>query len=346
MSTRISVIGAGSWGTALARMLAYKHTHVNLWVRKPQSAGKIRTQRQNEDYLPGIRLPENISVTSDLHQAAAADVLVLVVPSHAMRAIAQELSGLITQDVILLSCAKGFENQTNLRMSEVLTSVFPTNPIAALSGPNHAEEVAKDFPTATVIASRRDDTARQLQEAFATQFFRPYTNHDITGVELAGALKNIIALGAGIVDGLGYGDNTTAALMTRGLAEIARLGMALGAESQTFAGLAGVGDLIATCTSQHSRNRRAGQALAQGKTRVQIEQETNMVVEGFRATRAAWQLAQKEHVSMPITEQLYSVLFEDYSPRQAAIDLMMRENTSEREEALFDKANWMQKKRL
>lgn len=345
MNRQIAVIGAGSWGTALARLLAQKHTDVSLWVRQPQSAEKMRLMRQNETYLPGITLPDNLRITSDLTQLYTSSVLVMAVPSHAMRKMACELSGKIASDAILLSCAKGFENETNLRMSEVLASVFPANPVAALSGPNHAEEVALDFPTATVIASVREDAAGQLQNLFSTRFFRPYTNHDVIGVELAGALKNIIALGAGIVDGLGYGDNTTAALMTRGLAEIARLGIALGAESQTFAGLAGVGDLIATCTSRHSRNRRAGQALAQGKTREQIEQETNMVVEGFRATLSAWNLAKKYQVRMPITEQLYGVLFENRSPRQATIELMTRENIAEREESLLDEANWMQKKR-
>ena len=325
MNRQIAVIGAGSWGTALARLLAQKHTDVSLWVRQPQSAEKMRLTRQNEAYLPGITLPDNLHITSDLTQLYTSGVLVMAVPSHAMRKMACELSGKIASDAILLSCAKGFENETNLRMSEVLASVFPANPVAALSGPNHAEEVALDFPTATVIASVREDAAGQLQNLFSTRFFRPYTNHDVIGVELAGALKNIIALGAGIVDGLGYGDNTTAALMTRGLA--------------------GVGDLIATCTSRHSRNRRAGQALAQGKTREQIEQETNMVVEGFRATLSAWNLAKKYQVRMPITEQLYGVLFENRSPRQATIELMTRENIAEREESLLDEANWMQKKR-
>ncbi len=347
MSQRIAVIGAGSWGTALARLLAQKHSHVSLWVRQAELAETIRATRKNSAYLPDAVLPEQLLITHDLHEAAAgADVLVLVVPSHAMRSIAEQLAGHVFKQAILLSCAKGFENGTNLRMSEVLASVFPDNPIAVLSGPNHAEEVALDYPTATVIASQDEATSRQLQQLFATPFFRPYTNHDVVGVELAGALKNIIALGTGIVDGLGYGDNTTAALMTRGLAEIARLGMMMGAEAQTFAGLAGVGDLIATCTSRHSRNRRAGQALAKGQTREQIEQETNMVVEGFRATRAAWDLAQKLQVRMPITEQLYGVLFENQSPWQATSALMTRENTAECEETLFAQANWMEKKRL
>lgn len=335
---RITVFGAGGWGTALAATLADNHEQVHLYVRKPELAKTIRSTRVNNLYLPGVRLPDSVCVTADLSQATKnAELLVLATPSHGVRSAAASFAELLPRECVVVSAAKGLEMDSCLRMSEVLTAEVPSlsGRLAVLSGPNHAEEVGLKIPSASVVACSDRSLAETVQDAFMTSYFRIYTHADVTGVELAGALKNIIALAAGIADGLGFGDNTKAALMTRGLAEIARLGSACGADAATFSGLAGVGDLIATCTSPHSRNRRAGLKLAQGFSIAEIKAESGMVVEGVKATAAAWRLSQEKGVEMPITRAMYEVLFNQYSAKEAVMDLMTRSKKHEMEEVAF-----------
>lgn len=331
MYKNIAVIGAGSWGTALAQLLNDNGYIVNLWVRNIVKAEKIRLTRYNADYLPNIMLANTINITADLGEVVkAADVLVLVVPSVAMREICCQISSVDKlQDKTIISCTKGFEKATCLRMSEVIDDVLPGNQIAVLSGPNHAEEVALRQPAATVLASTNAPTAEQLQAVFQNSYFRPYISTDVIGVEIAGALKNIIAVTSGILHGLNFGDNCQASLVTRGLAEIQRLGIALGAKPETFVGLSGIGDLIATCTSKHSRNRCAGEALANGKTMQQICQNSQMVVEGFNAITIAYSLAKKYKIEMPITESLFSILVENKDVNLALKELMMRKGKYE-----------------
>lgn len=340
---QIAVIGAGSWGTALAAVLGQKHPSVALWVRSPDLSEQIKTTRENANYLPGCKLPQSVTVTHKLGEAAdGAPLIVLATPSHAVRQTAAELAPYVGANTVIASAAKGLELASVKRMSEVIAEELPviTGQIAVLSGPNHAEEVALGQPTATVAAATSRKVAEYVQDTFMLPYFRVYTNPDINGVELAGALKNIIALGAGIADGLGFGDNAKSALMTRGLAEIARLGIAMGANPLTFAGLAGIGDLIATCTSVHSRNRRAGIMLAAGKTVDEIQVETSMVVEGIRATKAAYQLAANYDVDMPITSQIYQVLYQNKSPKDAVLELMTRSRTHEVEEVVLNNLHW------
>ncbi|BBB92981.1 MAG TPA: NAD(P)H-dependent glycerol-3-phosphate dehydrogenase [Methylomusa anaerophila] len=338
----IAVIGAGSWGTALAGMLGQKYNNVILWVRSEALAQELARTRQNSRYLPGYLLPSAVEVTYNLNRAVTgAQVIVIVTPSHSVRQLAAQIGSIVLREPVqpfIVSAAKGFELNTLKRMSEVIQEEIPvsTDKIVALSGPNHAEEVAASQPTATVVASISRKSCEYIQNVFMSPQFRVYTNPDIIGVELGGSLKNIIALGCGVADGLGLGDNAKAALMTRGLAEITRLGTAMGASPHTFAGLSGLGDLIATCTSRHSRNRRAGVLLASGKTKDEILTETSMVVEGIRATSAAFQIAQKLHVEMPITKQIYQALYDEKSPKDAVMELMTRGKTHEIEDVAAD----------
>jgi len=343
---KIAVLGAGSWGTAMAVMLGQKHETVILWARKPALAELIQNTRQNREYLPDIVLPDTVTVTSDLIAAVrGAEIVVLATPSHAIRETAATLRPYIGLQTILVSAAKGLELGSLKRMSEVLAEELPAqaNNIAVLSGPSHAEEVGLKQPTTTVVAAPSQRIAEAVQDAFMMPYFRVYTNPDVIGVEMGGALKNIIALGAGIADGMEFGDNAKAALMTRGLAEITRLGIAMKANPLTFAGLSGIGDLMVTCTSQHSRNRRAGIMLAQGKTVEEIQSQTNMVVEGIRSTLAAHELARRFQVEMPITEQIYQVLYRHKSPKEAVLELMTRGKTHEMEEVAIDSGSWKQK---
>lgn len=340
---KIAVVGAGSWGTAMAAMLGEKYQDIVLWARNSQLAAAIEGDRENKKYLSGVKLPTSIRCMNDIRLAVKdAKVIILVIPSHAMREIAKSLCGLIEQDAILVSAAKGFEISSLKYMTEVISEELPQhrNFIAAISGPNHAEEVGLKYPSASVIGCPVRAVAEKVQEVFMLPYFRAYINPDMIGVELGGALKNIIALGAGISEGLGYGDNTKSALMTRGIAEITRLGIAMGAQPLTFAGLAGVGDLIATCTSKHSRNRWAGTLLAQGKTVDQIIGETHMVVEGIRSTKAAYLLAKKYNVEMPITQQTYEVLYEGKTPSEAVLELMTRGKAREVEEVVMNYRYW------
>ena len=327
----ITVIGAGSWGTTLAQVLNDNGHKVMLWVRNPEKALVITKTRCNSDYLPHLVLSENIEITSDLNLAVShAEILLLVVPSHGMADLCYRLSLIPScSDKIMVSCTKGFEHNSGLRMSEIVNGYFPNATTAVLSGPNHAEEIALRQPAATVIACQNDSVAEELQNTFLNDYFRPYLTHDVIGVEIAGSLKNVIALTSGIMFGLGFGDNSQAALITRGLTEISRLGIRLGAHQQTFSGLAGVGDLIATCTSEHSRNRRAGEALAAGQSLEEICSGTNMVIEGINATVSAYKIAQKFNIEMPITNSLYQILYEKKNPRAALQELMRRSGKRE-----------------
>ncbi len=334
---KVGVLGAGSWGTALAVVLAKKGYKVCLYGRRPEIISQLGSSRQNDRYLPGVEFPAGVVPTSDLTLALdKAGLIVLAVPSHAVRETARLLQPLLRSGTVVVNTAKGIEEETHLRLSQVLREELPAVEPVVLSGPSHAEEVGLDVPTAVVAACRQRKLAEKVQNYFMTPNLRVYTNPDVTGVELGGALKNVIALCTGIADGLGFGDNTKAALMTRGLAEIGRLGVAMGAKALTFAGLTGVGDLIVTCTSMHSRNRRAGILLGQGTPLAQVLQEIGMVVEGVRTTRGAYFLAQKYKVEMPIVEQAYQVLFEGASPYQAVRNLMQRGRTHEIEEVVTD----------
>lgn len=335
-SKKVAVLVAGSWGTALSRVLADNGHSVKLWTRSAGQAEEINRKRSNEKFLPGARLPEGITATTDMSDAVAeAEAVLFVAPSSAMRDVARQAAIYLHKDALIVHATKGFESDTLKRMSTVLAEELdrPEDQIVVLSGPSHAEEVVNRHPTTVVVASKETSCADAAQDLFMNEaYFRVYTNPDVVGVETAGAIKNIIALGAGLSDGLGFGDNAKAALITRGLAEIARLGAAMGANPLTFAGLAGVGDLIVTCTSQHSRNWRAGSMLAKGLPLEEVLQRMGMVVEGVRTTKAAKVLAVEHDVEMPITNQLYAVLFDGTSPEDAVGALMGRVRTHEIEE--------------
>ncbi|MHB8170549.1 MAG: NAD(P)H-dependent glycerol-3-phosphate dehydrogenase [Thermincolia bacterium] len=334
----VSVIGAGSWGTALGVLLAKKGIEVKLWSRRSEQAGEINVTRENLRYLPGVVIPAGITATADIEEAlAGTTAVVLGVPSHGLREMVRAIAPLMGDSRLIVNTAKGLEEGSFLRLSQVIEEELGEKyRVVALSGPSHAEEVARDIPTAIVVAGRSRQAAEEAQDLFMTPKFRVYTNPDLAGVELGGALKNVIALCCGISDGLGFGDNTKAALMTRGLAEIARLGVDMGAQALTFAGLAGVGDLIVTCTSMHSRNRRAGIEIGKGKTVEEAMNSVQMVVEGVRTTRAAWGLAQSQGVEMPIIEQAYRVLFEGANPKETVVKLMTRGKTHEMEEVALN----------
>jgi glycerol-3-phosphate dehydrogenase (NAD(P)+) len=333
METReIAVIGAGSWGTALAKLLSDKGYRVVLWGHRPEHVDAIRAARENKAYLPGFALGANLQVTADLRQAAAGKpVVVMVVPSHGYRQVFAELAPFLQEDAVVVSATKGIENESLLTMTQVMAEVLAGRQtrLAVLSGPSFAREVAGGLPTAVTVASEDKEAAVFLQQLFHTDRFRVYASTDVVGLELGGALKNIVAIAAGICDGLGYGTNTRAALITRGLAEIARLGVKMGANPLTFSGLAGLGDLVLTCTGDLSRNRQVGLKLGQGKTLQQILAEMQMVAEGVKTTRSAWNLARREGVVMPILEQIYMVLYEDKPCGEAVQALLNREQKEE-----------------
>lgn len=333
MAERIAVVNAGGWGTALSVLLAGKGYDVRLWVRRPELARRITASRENPDYLPGVRIPDNVLATSDLADALhGCSVVVVAAISRSMKQLAALLGPLVSPDQMVIHGSKGLDEESLLRCSQLLEAELgPSHRgrVAALSGPNHAEEVGRGIPTATVVACQDDAVARHLQEVLATRTFRVYTNPDIVGVELCGAVKNVVALAAGMSDGLGYGDNSKAALVTRSLAEIGRLVITMGGNPYTVAGLAGIGDIIATCTSRHSRNRAAGEAIARGRTVAEVQAGSPMEVEGFVATRAILKLAREKGVEMPIARQVHAVLYEGISPQQGLAHLMTREFTSE-----------------
>jgi len=334
---KVAVLGSGSWGTTLALLCARKALNTSLWVRSLEEASELSSGKENHRFLPGHSFPPNLKVTADLEEALDSCALVIfAAPSGELRhnaQIARPYLAKRAEPPIILSAAKGLEMETLLRMSEVLEQELPeakrSQTICVLSGPNLAKEVAANKPGATVIAGKSEATCEKAQNLIMTPTFRVYTNRDIIGVELGGALKNIIALGAGLADGLNAGDNAKGAFMTRGMAEIGRLGVAAGADPLTFLGLAGLGDMVATCASPFSRNRYVGQELAKGRNLNQIRAEMHQVAEGVSTTAAARRMAQKYGVEMPITEQLYLLLFENKNPLAAITDLMMREPTRE-----------------
>jgi glycerol-3-phosphate dehydrogenase (NAD(P)+) len=326
-NSKVAVIVAGSWGTALSAVLADNGCDVRLWTRDPSHAEQINATRENARYLPGIRLPEGLTATPSLEEALrGAEAAVLVAPSAAMREVARKVAPYVHKEMLLVHATKGFEADSLKTMSEVIAEEIPcmSGKVVVLSGPSHAEEVIRRLPTTVVVASQTKDCSLRAQQLFSNSYFRVYTNPDVIGVELSGALKNIIALAAGMSDGLNYGDNAKAALVTRGLAEIARLGTAMGANPLTFAGLAGVGDLVVTCTSGHSRNWRVGYQLGQGKRLDDALEELHMVAEGIKTTQAAHALAARHRIEMPITAQLHAVLFEGKEPGLAVEQLMNR----------------------
>ncbi|MCD8214927.1 MAG: NAD(P)H-dependent glycerol-3-phosphate dehydrogenase [Clostridiales bacterium] len=326
---KITVIGSGSWGTALACTLSENGHRVTLWSFLEREAENLRRDGENKEFLPGVKIPENIKITTDLSCTKGADMVVFAVPSKFVRDNARKFSPNIDGGTIVVNVAKGLEESSLKRLSEVIKEEIPQCRIAVLSGPSHAEEVGRGIPTACAAVSEDIETARIVQDTFINRKFRIYVNTDIIGVEIGAALKNLIALAAGVCDGIGFGDNTKAALMTRGLAEITRLGVKMGADRETFYGLTGVGDLIVTCTSMHSRNRRAGILIGRGKTLKETLDEVHMVVEGVNTAEAAYKLAEKYNVEMPITTEIHKVLYEGEDPKQAVITLMTRDKTHE-----------------
>ncbi|MCF8070308.1 MAG: NAD(P)H-dependent glycerol-3-phosphate dehydrogenase [Desulfobacterales bacterium] len=326
---KIGVVGAGSWGTALANLLAKKGFKTDFWVFEEEVKKQIEEEHENKVFLPGFTLSENLVPTNDIARVASdKDFVLIVVPSHIMRNVAGQISGLLSEKTIVASASKGIENGTHLTMSGILAEVLPEVPadhLAVLSGPSFAKEVAAEVPTAVTVASPNSDTAGFLQHVFSTPYFRAYTSEDMLGVELGGAVKNVIALSAGIVDGLGLGLNTRAALITRGLAEIRRLGIKMGANPRTFSGLSGVGDLLLTCTGDLSRNHTVGKKIGEGKKLDEILSEMRMVAEGVKTAKSVYNLSMKIGVDMPICHEIYRLLYEDLSPQIAVTRLMTRD---------------------
>lgn len=323
-------MGSGGWGIALAILLHKNGHEVKLWSFSEKECEDININHENSEYLPGIEIPEGVTATADYEKLLNwCDVIVLAIPSSYLRSSLQKFKEFVKADLPIINVAKGLEKETLKTLSQVIEEVLPGNPIAVLSGPSHAEEVARGIPTTCTATSKSKKTAVFAQDLFMADYFRVYTNPDLIGVELGGALKNVIALAAGASDGLGYGDNTKAALMTRGIAEISRLGIAMGADFHTFNGLSGIGDLIVTCTSMHSRNRRAGILMGQGKSLEETLEEVHMVVEGVHTAKAAKAFADEYKVEMPIVEAINEVLFNGKEAHSAVKDLMMRHKKGE-----------------
>jgi len=328
---RIAVIGAGGWGTALSVIWAKQGRAILLWGNSAARIEQIQKTRENSIYLPGVAIPRAIGLTSDLQDCIDADLIVLATPSTVVREIAGRFQKhLLKHSAILLSCVKGLEHGTGKRMSEILSEIFPEHAVAVLSGPNLAIEVAHELPTATVLACTEIARAGELQKLLGTPRFRIYTGEELPGIELGGALKNIFAIAAGAGDGLGLGDNSKAALVTRSLAEMIRLGTKMGADTRTFYGLSGVGDLIATCFSRHSRNRRVGEQLGQGRPLKEITASMQMVAEGIPTSRSAYQCARRFNVDTPIIDEVYALVYEGKSAARAMEDLLARDQRAER----------------
>ena len=326
----VGVLGAGSWGTALSVLLHDNGHHVTVWSIDENEVKMLSEKREHELKLPGVKIPDDMIITGDLETAVRdKDFLVLAVPSPFTRSTARKMRPFVEKDQIIVDVAKGIEESTLMTLSEQIRQEIPQADVAVLSGPSHAEEVGRRLPTTCVVGAKSRKTAEYLQSAFISRVFRVYISPDILGIELGGSLKNVIALAAGIADGLGYGDNTKAALITRGIAEISRLGVKMGGRIESFTGLTGIGDLIVTCASVHSRNRRAGYLIGQGKSVQEAMDEVKMVVEGVYSAKAAARLAEKYDVSMPIVEEVNRVLFEGKSPAEAVDDMMLRESRSE-----------------
>lgn len=327
--SKVSLIGAGSWGTALALTLAHNKHEVMLWEHNAQAADVLIQDRENKLFLPGFSFPALVHVTNQLSEALIfSDWLILAVPSHVLRAVLTQIKPLYTGQN-LVSVIKGIENESLLLPTQIIEDVLGEVPLAVLSGPTHAEEIAQKKPAAVVVAAKGMALAEQVQELFATAFLKVYTNEDVLGVQLGGSLKNVMAIAAGICDGLEYGDNSKSALMTRALAEMTSLGMAMGAQKETFYGLSGLGDLITTCMSRHSRNRYVGEQIGRGKSLDEVLQEMRMVAEGVKTAKSAYALAQQHQVDVPILEQMHEVLFAGKNPQEAVKNLMSRQNKSE-----------------
>ena len=321
----ISVIGSGSWGTALAVMLDKYGHNVTLWSRQAEEAESIALNHENKEYLPGIEVKESIKVTTSKKEALEkADIIINAVPSKFVRECLSGFDGLFREGQTIVNVSKGLEEGSLLRLSEVISQCAPKCDVCTLVGPSHAEEVGRGIPTACAVSCKNIETAKMVQSEFMNETFRLYTNSDMIGMEIGAALKNVIALAAGMSDGLGFGDNTKAALMTRGLAEISRLGVKMGGRAETFIGLSGMGDLIVTCTSMHSRNRRAGIMLGKGMSLEETLNNVHMVVEGVNTAKAAYELSVKYDVDMPITKSINQVLFNGKNPKEAVVELMMR----------------------
>jgi len=326
-----AIIGAGGWGTALAALWSKRGNPITLWGNDPGRAARLRETRENSEYLPGVKLPDSITVTSDIADCARADLIVFVTPSVALRSVAKRLQAAgLGGDAILLSGTKGIEHGTGMRMTEVLNEIFPNNTAAVLSGPNLAVEVARDLPTAAVLGCRNPQCAEELQYYLGSERFRIYSSDETIGIELGGALKNVFAIAAGASDGFGLGDNSKAAIVTRGLAELLRLGTAMGGNPRTFYGLSGAGDLIATCFSQLSRNRRVGERLGRGETLEQISESTHMVAEGIPTAKSAYECARKFQVETHIIDQIYAVVHKGKRPADAMQELLARDQKAER----------------
>jgi len=330
---KISVLGAGGWGTTLAILLHYNGHNVTLWEFNKSYAKELFKKRINRQFLPGILIPKEIEITNSITESVHnKNLVVLAVPSQFLRSVVKKISYTDIKDAILVSVSKGIEKKSLLTMSQMLLDVHPSldnEQLGALSGPSHAEEVSKRIPTAITAASEDIETAKTIQAAFMTSYFRVYASTDILGVELGGAFKNVIAIGAGIIEGAGFGDNTKAAIMTRGIAEISRLGLTMGAQPETFAGLSGMGDLIVTCMSKHSRNRYVGEQIGKGKKLKQVLKSMDMIAEGVETSRSASQLADQYEVETPITKEVYKILFENKDPVKATTDLMTRDMKTE-----------------
>ncbi|MEP6698673.1 MAG: NAD(P)H-dependent glycerol-3-phosphate dehydrogenase [Verrucomicrobiota bacterium] len=328
---RTAIVGAGGWGTALSVLWSKKGNEILLWGHDAIRTEALSATRENRNYLPGIKLSESIHVTNDLAACAAADLIVFVTPSTALRNVAGRLHAVLGDSkAILLSCTKGIEHGSGLRMSEVLSELFPRSTVAVLSGPNLAVEVSRDLPTAAVLGCKAPECAEELQRYLGSERFRIYSSDETISIELGGALKNVFAIAAGVSDGFGLGDNSKAALVTRSLAELVRLGTAMGGNARTFYGLSGAGDLIATCFSQHSRNRRTGEMLGRGQTLEQISAASHTVAEGVPTAKSAYECARNLKIETPIIDQVYAILYEGKRPDQALQELLEREQKSER----------------
>ena len=328
--SKVSVIGAGSWGTALAILLEKNGHQVTLWSHREEEAKELAKSREHKSKLPGVEIPEGIEIIGNLESALREkDVIVFAVPSVAVRSTAKKVAPYVKEGQLIVNVAKGIEETTLMTLTDIIEEEIPGAKGCVLSGPSHAEEVSCGLPTTCVVGAKDKETAEFLQNIFMSPVFRVYISPDILGIELGGALKNVIALAAGTADGLGYGDNTKAALITRGITEIARLGIAMGAKADTFYGLSGIGDLIVTCASKHSRNRKAGYLMGQGRNMQQAMDEVNMVVEGVYSAKAGLALSQKYKVEMPIIEQVNKVLFEGKAPADAVRELIVRDKKIE-----------------
>jgi glycerol-3-phosphate dehydrogenase (NAD(P)+) len=322
---KLGVIGAGSWGTALAILAAGRGNAVRLWGHDPGHIDTLRRTGKNEDYLPGVELPGEIEPVADLAALAECEAVLFVIPSGAIREVAEKFAACgPRREVVLVSCTKGIERSTGVRMSEVLGGIF-SNPIAVLSGPSHAEEVARGMPAAVVLGCRNEEVAERLQQGLSARTFRVYRSDDVAGIELGGALKNVFAIGAGVCDGLGLGDNAKAALITRSLAELIRLGLGLGGRRETFQGLSGIGDLMVTCFSRHSRNRSVGERLGRGESIEAVSGSMRMVAEGVPNTLSAYECARRLGIETPIIDAVKALLYEKKAPREALLELMTRE---------------------